>query len=405
MKVVAIIAEFNPPHLGHKHLVDMIRADLGEDTAIVAIMSGSYVQRGDLAICDPYLRAQMALSLGVNLVLELPFPYSMASAQQFAEAGVSIARRLGCVDYLAFGSECGDLNALARVALVADSAVFAQKIDEYRNGPVLRTQGYATLRERAIRDILGEDAAALVSQPNNILAIEYIGALRRQKSTVEPLTYPRVGGYHEQAPNPSEFPSASYIRRLISEQKYEKIENAVTEDAFRTLCSSLRDGAAPADISRVSSAILTGLYFRLSTLETAAECDASLARRIRDKLPDAKSYDHLIEMCKAKHYTDAHVRRAILFSYFGITPQDLVDAPAVTRLLACDTLGQALIKKVKSSGTLPYITKPADFPARLTGEALRQANRIFSADLLLSQALPQAGAWSDMLKKSPYIKK
>ena len=112
MKIAAIIAEYNPFHNGHKYQLDKLRELLGEDTAIISVMSGNYVQRGEIAIADKTVRARAAVDAGVNLVLELPFPYSMASAEFFASAGVHIITSLGIVDYLVFGSESGDIDKL-----------------------------------------------------------------------------------------------------------------------------------------------------------------------------------------------------------------------------------------------------------------------------------------------------
>ena len=110
MKVAAIISEYNPFHLGHKYQIDKLREILGDDTAVIAIMSGNFTQRGDIAVCDKTIRAMSAVNCGVNLVLELPFPFSMSSAEFFAKSGVRIANEIGIVDYLVFGSENGDIR-------------------------------------------------------------------------------------------------------------------------------------------------------------------------------------------------------------------------------------------------------------------------------------------------------
>ena len=134
MKTVLIISEYNPFHKGHKYQIDDIRKNFGKDTAIIALMSGSYTQRGDVAVMDKFLRAKSAVLEGVNLALLLPFPYSCSSAEFFATAGVSIANSLGIVDVLAFGSECGDVNKIVTVAKNMLSEKFLTAFEKEKNG-------------------------------------------------------------------------------------------------------------------------------------------------------------------------------------------------------------------------------------------------------------------------------
>ena len=170
MKTVAIICEYNPFHSGHLCQMRCIREQFGENTRIVAIMSGNFTQRGDVAFLDKSARAKMALACGANLVLELPFPYSMGSAEIFCEAGVRIADALGCVDLLSFGSECGDLTVLVSAAKIASSDAFKARIDALeKEHPAL---GYAALCEMALAEALGAEKTKALLSPNNILALE-----------------------------------------------------------------------------------------------------------------------------------------------------------------------------------------------------------------------------------------
>jgi predicted nucleotidyltransferase len=406
MKTAAVIAEFNPPHSGHAYLVQSIRRMLGDDTAVIAIMSGNYVQRGDLAICDGYTRARMALSLGVNLVLELPFPYSLATAQEYARAAVSIADGLGCIDYLCFGSESGDLEQLTRIASTYDSASFNEKLSSQRSGKQFEACGYAEVRSHLLEQYLSHEDVQASRKPNNILAVAYLQALQNTTHPIAPLTCVRQGGYHDLAAKDGTYASASCIRKYIFEQKFSEVQKYLTCDAMSILEQSTGDGGCPASLDRLSAAILTHLRTKKAgDFASIADCDASLGERIRSALNEATNFDELIKRSKAKHYTDAHIRRALLFAYFGVTSSELAEAPAYTKLLASDTLGCGLLKIIKQTGSLPVLTKPADERARLRGAALRQAEIAAFADSVYFQSLPKPRSAAEVFRKTPFVGK
>ena len=177
---IGIICEYNPFHNGHLYQIEKIREEFGEDANIVAVMSGNYVQRGGVAIADKSLRAKCAVLSGANLVLELPFPYSMSSAEYFAKSAVHILDSLGCVDYISFGSEAGDVAPLT--AQIMLSREFTETMERLSLDPEKRKLGHAALCEVALKAIAqdGENLASLT--PNNILAIEYIKAVITLKS-------------------------------------------------------------------------------------------------------------------------------------------------------------------------------------------------------------------------------
>ena len=182
MKTAAVICEYNPFHFGHKYQLDVIRHLLGQDTAIIAIMSGDFVQRGEPAIIGKYARAESALLCGCDLILELPLPFSMSGAEFFARAGVYIADSLGIVDLLFFGSECGELTKLQTVAERMTSDEFGQACVEAR----MTDKGAQTGRLRAdiYRRLFGDEP--ILSGSNDLLALEYLRALNRFGSAIQP---------------------------------------------------------------------------------------------------------------------------------------------------------------------------------------------------------------------------
>ena len=207
MKTIGIVAEFNPFHKGHLHLIEQCKKSLDADRVVV-IMSGDFVQRGAPAIMDKFTRTKMALSCGADVVLELPIYYSLGSAEYFASGAVSILDSLGCIDYLCFGSECGDISRLTEVAkILADEPVwFKDALSEnLREG-----LSFAKARQNALRN----DLSSVLASPNNILAIAYIKALILRGSNIKPFTLKRIGAAYNST-EVSEFSSATAIRELM----------------------------------------------------------------------------------------------------------------------------------------------------------------------------------------------
>ena len=215
MKIVGLIAEYNPFHNGHEYHIQKAKEVTGADTVIV-VMSGNFVQRGAPAIMPKHLRAKVALKSGASLVLELPVCFATGSAEYFAQGAVALLDSLGCVDALCFGSECGDIQPLTRIA-----EVLSDEPEEYR--ALLRASlkeglPFPSARERALQDYLHDPALSrILASPNNTLGVEYIKALIRQDSTIRPYTILRKDSrYHADTLEPAgNFSSATAIRRLL----------------------------------------------------------------------------------------------------------------------------------------------------------------------------------------------
>ena len=207
-KISGVICEFNPLHNGHAALLQHIRQETGG--AVVCVMSGNFVQRGETAALDKWSRTRLALQNGADLVIELPLPWAMAGAEKFAYGGVSLLQALGCTDQLWFGSECGDANALLHIAGYLLSEQFSSDVKPH----LAEGLPFAAARSRAIEQVLGADAAALNEQPNNILGIEYCKALLKLGSDIAPHTIPRFSVAHDASAANGQFASASLIRRL-----------------------------------------------------------------------------------------------------------------------------------------------------------------------------------------------
>lgn len=243
MKIVGIIAEYNPFHNGHRYQIEQALRITGADAAIV-LMSGDFMQRGTPALLPKHLRAQMALQGGASVVLELPVCFSVSSAEFFAHGGISILNALGCVDYLCFGSECGDLELLYRTAriLSAEPDGFRTLLqDELKKGLSFPAARRAAL-ESYCEDPL---AAGLLDHPNNTLGIEYIKALIRLESPIKPFTVKRQeSGYHDTG-LAARYSSASAIRHILqsSSPDFPESTAAFPEAWAETLTGQLPDAA------------------------------------------------------------------------------------------------------------------------------------------------------------------
>lgn len=193
MAVAGVIAEYNPFHRGHAWQIAEIRRRLGDGTAVVACMSGNFVQRGEFAVLGKRGRAEAALLGGADLVLELPTPWSAAGAERFAQGGVSLLAAAGVVTHLAFGSESGDLRPLRAAADCLDGEAYRAGLRRLLGGGMT----FAAARQEAVRGLTDREAADCLSRPNDILAVEYLRSLKALGGGIQPLALPRVGAGHD----------------------------------------------------------------------------------------------------------------------------------------------------------------------------------------------------------------
>ena len=400
-KIVAIISEYNPFHKGHLYHIDSIRREFGEDTVIIAIMSGNFTQRGEIAFSDKLLRARAAVDCGVNLVLELPFPYSSASAEFFARAGVSIAEGLGVVDVISFGSEYGDINVICEIAENMTSAKFTNALKEAvkNDGASI---GYPTLVETVYRECFGEKDARITT-PNNVLAIEYVKALIKENSGIKPHTIKRRGlDYNETKLLGNDLPSASAIREALKREDYSAFD-FLTHNSKNTFKDALKK-EFPCEAEKLSPAIIS--YFRLNPTPAMAfhDSEGGLYNRLANLSKKTDSITSLTELAMTKKYTTARIRRAILFSFIGVTSSDVSSKPQYTQVLAMDSLGAKVLRSIKKSSSINILTKPSAFK-EFDETALRQKRLSDAADSVFHLTKPCSTDGDLHLRFSPYVKK
>lgn len=349
MKIAAVIAEYDPFHYGHKYLIDQARA--AGATHVFAVMSGSFTQRGDVAMYDKFTRAETALRNGVDLVAELPARYSLTSAAGFARGAVGIVRALGCADMLAFGSECGDVSALKEAAGAIEYTLHSEEFDTL----IKRGSSYPAALQKAMLKFYTDDVAELAASPNNTLAIEYLSALDSMGSRIEPFTVRRRGAGHD-SPDEGVFLSGSELRRRI----------AAGED-----CSAYAPAvnAPTADIARLERAVLAVLRgLRREELDRVADCSGGLGDRLYKAVRGGTSLSGVYFMTKTKRYTLARIRRAVLCAFLGIDKDFSHESPAYIRVLGMNSRGREIL----SAANCPL---PIDASLRALSKTSREAHR------------------------------
>lgn len=351
MNICGIVCEYNPFHNGHLLHIEETRKR-GAD-AIVCIMSGNFVQRADFAIMQKGARAKAAVLSGADLVIELPLPWAIASAEHFAFGAVSILNSLGIINSLSFGAENDTIATLSEIAGILISPDFEKEIMKaYETGV-----SYATARELALSGIIGE-ASRLIAAPNNILAIEYLKALKKLNSSISPIAIGRNGAAHDSMKFEDNIASATLVRELI--QNSGDFASFIPEETLNIFREEVKLGHAPVSIKSADIAILS----RLKTMDAddfKGICDVSegLEYRLCDAVAKSTTLTYAIENAKTKRYAHSRIRRIFLNAFLGV-PSDLqLSPPPYARVLAFNNTGRTMLKEAKKKSSIPIITKPA----------------------------------------------
>ena len=394
MKTVGIICECNPYHGGHEYLMQQARAS-GAD-AIICVMSGNFVQRGEAAVLSPHARAEILVSSGADAVVELPFPYAASSAEFFGRAGVEILERLG-IDEVWFGSETGDLNVLSRYAEVADSEAFQAAYAQATEGEGGTASAYFSILAQMAND---ENAACA---PNDILAISYLRAIRKLGANIRPVTVKREGsGYHEKDLIMGAFPSATALRRAWEENEIEAIMPYLPGVCGEVSRREGRAKTAPATLKHAERLVLGMLSLTpQKELECYAGLSGGLAGRICDAAKKASTLDEFWALCATKKYPDARIRRGVLSALLRVTEADWRAKVSYVRLLAANETGRAFLSSVRRKSDLCVLTRQTNLPD--TPEAARQFELESASAALYSKCLPKSVSAEEQLRRTPVI--
>lgn len=368
MKTVGLITEYNPFHNGHAYHIEKAKMLTGADRVIV-VMSGDFVQRGAPAVMPKHLRAESALLSGASLIIELPVCFATGSAEYFAQGSISLLNQLGCIDSICFGSECGDLHLLKEIA-----QILANEPIEYQTAlkqALKEGASFPAARQEAL-NIYSDKYSEILASPNNILGIEYLKALAKIHSKMEPFTIKRIGaGYHDMDIN-GQFSSATAIRSDIYQladvnSSSESLPLTHIQTQVPSSCHELmkknyqtRYPVKADDFSLLLKAKL--LSETAGSLSHYLDMSPELANRILRLRNDYLSFEQFCDLLKTKELTRSRISRSFIHVLLGITNDWLtaMKAPApYARILGFRRDHADLLGILKRTSDIPLITSPA----------------------------------------------
>lgn len=350
--VVGIIGEYNPFHNGHKYHLEESKRILHADYS-VAIISGNFVQRGNVSIIDKWSKAEMALNNGVDLVLELPTIYSVSSAENFALGSIKTLNALNIVDYLSFGSEIGNLDTLNLF-----SEIFTKQPSEYvslLNHELSKGLSFPKARENAVLMYLHDirKYSNILSSPNNILGIEYLKALKKTKSPIRPLTLKRENVEYNDISIKNNFASATSIREMLIKNKLSKLPNVMPKETYKVFYNSYQKGHIVKDLSQYEKEIIYTLRkMTLEEISNLPDVSEGLENNIKNAANSCNTLEEFMNIVKTKRYTSTRIKRILVYALLGITKKDMKDSTKnipYVRVLGFNQKGKELLSVISNN--------------------------------------------------------
>lgn len=362
--VLGIVAEYNPFHNGHLYHLESSKKQTGCDYS-VAIISGNFTQRGSTSIIDKWEKTKMALSAGVDLIIELPVLYSISSSENFADGSIKILNSLGIIDYLSFGSETSNINLLDDIA-----TVLVDESKDYKNilaKELSKGISFPSARENAIISYLNNKKySEILSSPNNILGIEYLKALKKYNSTIIPHSIKRFESEYNSIKISNNIASSTAIRNLIKNNNLDIIKDIIPDSSYSILIDNIKNGHTVANLSVFEKEIIYILR-EMSVKEIAKLPDVSegLEFLIKNAANSCNKLSEFISIVKSKRYTQTRIQRILLYSLLKITKDDMKIAKKTTpyiRVLGFNKNGEYLISQIyKNNPNLPLVTSVKNF--------------------------------------------
>ena len=347
MQTIGVICEYNPFHLGHKKQIDTIRAHFGQDATIICLMSGNFVQRGHPAIFDKMTRAEAALLCGADLVLELPIPYALSSAEGFAAGGVAILSKL-CT-HICFGAEDADSQTLMQIAAALLSPQFKEALRAHLDAGL----SFPAARQQALQD-LGMNGAFLET-PNNILAIEYCKAILAQGSNLQIFPIQRGGSYHDTQAD-HENPSATAVRKLITENSaWGPFVPQATLDLYKDATVHSIDVGETAMLAKLRT-------MNDAEFEALPYGSEGLWRKFMHACRKESGLEEILTATKSKRYTRTRLDRMAMCAFLGISQAELSAPAPYVRTLGFNRRGRNVLSAHKEENFLRNIGEDTQHP-------------------------------------------
>ncbi len=375
--VLGIVSEYNPFHNGHLYHLNESKKITNSDYT-VAIMSGNFMQRGEPAFIDKWSRTKMAIESGIDLVIELPTIYAISSAENFATGAVKLLDALKIVDFISFGSECNDISVLEDI-----TKVLCSEPADYRtllSHELSRGISFPKAREKALMMYLNDVRrfANVLSSPNNILGIEYLKALRKQKSNIEPISIKRNGSEHNEniISTNSKIASATAIRNTCLSNNFSILQNVIPKSTYTILEENIHRGNFVQGLSTFDKEIIYTLR-KMSTNEIANLPDVSegLEFALKTAANSCNSVIELLSMIDSKRYTKTRIQRILLYAILGITKKDMQISKNITpyiRVLGFNQKGKIMLSEISNKNSkIPLVTSVKKFMDNVPNKNLK----------------------------------
>ncbi len=364
-KVLGIISEYNPFHNGHLYHLEQSKKLSGCDYT-VAVISGNFTQRGSTSLVDKWEKTRMALANGVDLVIELPVLYSISSAENFADGSIKILNSLGIVDTLSFGAETSDIAVLSKIA-----DVLTVEPTEYKNilsHELKKGLSFPKARENALLMYLGDirKYSGVLSSPNNILGIEYLKALKKYKSNINPICIKRIESDYNSINFSNNIASATAIRNLVKNKSFDIIKDLVPESTYSILIDNVQNGHIVEDLSIFEKEIIYVLRkMSIEEISNLPDVSEGLEYSIKKAADSCNSIVELLNLVKSKRYTSTRIQRILLYALLGITKKDMQVSKTTkpyVRILGFNNFGKTLLSEIaRNNPKLNIITSVKKF--------------------------------------------
>lgn len=348
-KVLGIVAEYNPFHNGHFYHMQESKK-ITEADSCICVISGNFTQRGEPSIVNKWAKTYMALCCGADLVIELPTIYSISSAENFASGAIKIFDSLKIVTDISFGAECNDLATLNNIA-----NVFYSEPANYKtilNHELKRGLSYPMARENAVLMYLNDIKryANVLTNSNNILAIEYLKTLKQQKSMIQPNIVPRKNVYYNDQKIVDDFASATAIRKLMLNREYAEVRKVVPRSTYQIIGEEYKKNHIILGIKKYEKEIIYALrVMPIEEIQNLPDVNEGLEFAIKKAASETNNIEELIEKVKSKRYTQTRIQRILLYVLLGITKKDMEDSKKMVpyvRVLGFNSRGKILISEI-----------------------------------------------------------
>ncbi|MCI9365261.1 MAG: nucleotidyltransferase [Clostridia bacterium] len=363
--VLAIIGEYNPFHNGHLYHLNEAKK-ISNASYTIAIISGNFVQRGNVSIIDKWSKAKMALQNGVDLVLELPCIYSISSAENFALGAIKTLNLLKIVDTISFGCELNDITLLKEFAQILTDE--PEEFKSLLSHELSKGISFPKARENALLMYLNDlrKYANVLSSPNNILAIEYLKALNTTRSTIDPLAIKRIGPAYNSKLIVDNLASATSIRDLIKHKNYYELDKVMPKASYDILAQSIKRGHSVLGIERFEREILFTLRnMTVAQIANLPDVNEGLENVIKNAANSCNTLSEFMNLAKSKRYTSTRLCRVMLYALLGFTKEDMETSKRIDpyiRVLGLNSKGQKLLSDIcRTNKKIQVVTSVKDF--------------------------------------------